>query len=251
MQECDFGAVATPTPPPAAGPPWRLGDMAKAIGLVIGGTLAMSVPTVVIAAAIAGGSDFEDSPTALSLVLGSSLFLELFLLASAVLFSVRKYGVPWSALGLRWPQRGGPLLPLGLVLIGLAIVYAYFGALAAAGVEPDTDLPDQAYHNAGPIVILAVLSLGFAPVMEEIFFRGFIFGGLRGRWGTVPAALAAGFLFGLAHLGNPGTIYVLVPIGLVGAMFALGYAYSGSLLSSIVAHFLFNLVSFSIGLATS
>ncbi len=239
------------TQPPADGPPWRLGDMAKAIGLVIGGTLVMSVPTVVIADAIAGGGDVEDSPTALSLVLGSSLFLEVFLLAGALLFSVRKYGVPWSALGLRRPRRGGPFLPLVLVIGGLAIVYAYFGALAAAGVEPDTDLPGQAFHNAGPIAILAVLSLGFAPVMEEIFFRGFIFGGLRGRWGTVPAALAAGFLFGLAHLGNPGTIYVLVPIGLVGAMFALGYAYSGSLLPSMMAHFLFNLVSFSIGLATS
>jgi membrane protease YdiL (CAAX protease family) len=239
------------TPPPAGGPPWSPGDMAKAIGLVIGGTLALSVPTVVIAAAIAGGSDFEDDPAALSLVLGSSLFLEVFLLVSAVLFSVRKYGVPWSALGLRWPQRGGPFLPLGLVLIGLAIVYTYFLALSAFGVKPNADIPEEAFHNVGPLAVLAVLSLVFAPIMEEIFFRGFIFGGLRGRWGTLPAALAAGFLFGLAHLGNPGTIYVFVPIGLVGAVFALGYAYSGSLLSAMVAHFLFNLVSFSIGLATS
>ncbi len=250
MQEQTLPPLAG-APAPAGGVPWRLAGMAQAIGLVIGGTLVLSVPTVVIAAAIAGGSDFEDDPAALSLVLGSSLFLEVFLLVSAVLFSVRKYGAPWSALGLRWPQRGGPFLPLGLVMIGLVIVYAYFLALAAAGVEPDTALPDQAFHNAGPIVILALLSLGLAPVMEEIFFRGFIFGGLRGRWGTVPAALAAGFLFALAHLANPGTIYVLVPIGLVGAVFALGYAYSGSLMPSIVAHFLFNLVSFSIGLATS
>ena len=230
--------------------PWGYGDILKAIAIVIVGTLIVTVPAALLADSFAEGA-IEDDATALSIVLGASLFLELLLLSSAVWFSVRKYNLSWGALGLRWPNRGSFLLPIGLLISGLSIVYLYFTLLSLAGVEPDADLPEEAFHNAGPVVILAVLSLAFAPMMEEIFFRGFIFGGLRGRWGSVLAALASGFLFGLAHIGNPGTLYVIVPIGLVGALFAWGYLYSGSLFPGMVAHFLFNFVSFSIGLAFS
>ncbi len=225
--------------------------MLKAIGLVILGTLAASVPAALVAAALADGADIDKDPEALTAVLAASLFLELFLLATAVHFSVRKYGLPLSRLGLRMPERAGWWLPFALVMGGLGIVYVYFTILAGFGVEPDADIPEEAFHNLAPAAVLAVLSLVFAPLMEEVFFRGFIFGGLRGRWGAVGAALGSGFLFALAHIGNPGTLYIIPPIGLVGALFALGYAYSGSIYPTMAAHFLFNLVSFSVGLATS
>ncbi len=225
--------------------------MAMAIGLVVLATLAVSIPTAVIAAVIAGDLELEKDPTALTIVLGASIFLEVFLLSFAYLFSVRKYGAPWSALGLRTPGRGGYWLPGALVMSGLILVYAYFAVLAALGIEPDTDLPEETFDNAGPIVVVAVLSLIFAPVMEEIFFRGFIAGGLRGRWGTLWAALASGLLFASAHIGNPGNFYIIPPITLVGAIFAWGYFYSGSLIAPMIAHFLFNLLSFLVGLATS
>lgn len=56
--------------------------------------------------------------------------------------------------------------------------------------------------------------------MERIFFRGFVFGGLRGRFGPVPAAVASSLLLGLLHAGNPGAIYVIVPMCMVGVLFA-------------------------------
>lgn len=244
---------AAPGPAPAAPPsaPWTVRDMLKAIGLVVLGTLAVSVPAAVVAASLAGGADIEKDPGALTAVLAASLFLELFLLATAVHFSVGKYHLPMARLGLRVPERAGWWLPGALVMGGLGIVYTYFTVLSAFGVEPNADIPEEAFHSAAPLVVLAVLSLVFAPLMEEIFFRGFIFGGLRGRWGTAGAALGSGFLFALAHIGNPGTLYIIPPIGLVGALFALGYAYSGSVYPTMAAHFLFNLVSFSVGLATA
>ncbi|HET9475949.1 MAG TPA: CPBP family intramembrane glutamic endopeptidase, partial [Dehalococcoidia bacterium] len=119
------------------------------------------------------------------------------------------------------------------------------------GVEPETDLPDGVFDNAGPFLVLFFISVFVAPPVEEIFFRGFIFGGLRGRWGPLLAAVASGALFGLAHVGNPGTLYLLPPIGAVGMLFAFGYVYTGSIIPGIAAHFLFNLLQVSIGLAAS
>jgi membrane protease YdiL (CAAX protease family) len=137
------------------------------------------------------------------------------------------------------------------MLGSLAVMYLYFGVLAALGVSPDTDLPEGVFDNAGPFIVLFVLSVFVAPPVEEVFFRGFIFGGLRGRWGPVLAAVASGTLFGLAHVANPGAFYLLPPVAAVGAIFAAGYIYSGSIIPGIIAHFLFNLMQVTLGLAVS
>jgi len=232
--------------------PWTPADIAKAIGIVVAVLIGTSIPASIVALVIAGDADIEKDSLALTVALAASVFLELGLLWTAVHFSIRKYGLRWSALGIRWPQRGGfwltAGLAFGLVIAGLIVSYAYFGALAAVGIEPDTEI-EETFQSAGPLIALAMLSLFFAPFAEEIFFRGFVFGGLRGRWGTAWAALASGALFALAHIGNPGTIYLMPPVAAIGALFALGYSYSGSIFTSLLAHFLFNLFALGAGIA--
>jgi len=235
--------------PPAQRTPWSPADIARAIGLVFLGAVAITVPAAVVASFLAGDGDIEEDAGALAVALGGGLVLELIILLSVVLFGLRKHGASWADLGLRRPQRGGLWLPLALVVMGLALVYVYAALLDLAGAEPESSVPEQAFDSLAPLLLLVILSLAFAPFMEELFFRGFIFAGLRGRWGTLRAALASGLLFGLAHLSNPGSLYLVVPVSAVGALFALGYAYSGSVLAAILAHFLFNLVSLVAGLA--
>lgn len=248
----DYTAVAESLPAaPEGRTPWGHADMAKAIGFVILLTILISIPASLIADEVAGGKDVEDDATALSIVLGLTIVLEALMLWAASRFSVRKYRLDFAALGLRKPARGTWMMPFGILITSLAVMYVYFGLLSAAGVEPDTDLPDGVFDNAGPFLVLFVISVFVAPPVEEIFFRGFIFGGLRGRWGPLLAAVASGALFGLAHVGNPGTLYLLPPIGAVGMLFAFGYIYTGSIIPGIVAHFLFNLLQVSIGLAAS
>ena len=225
--------------------PWGLADMAKAIGIVLAASLVILVPAAAVAAVLAGDSDLSENDEALTVTLSASLVLELFLGASAVRFSVRKYRLSWADLGLRLPRRGGVWLPFVLLFGAVTAVYIYFAVLAALGTKPEGNIPDAAFDTPLLVALVGVLSLVFAPVVEELFFRGFIFGGLRGRWGLLPAALASGFLFSLTH-GDPT---VFVPFTAVGILFAWGYAYSGSLFASMVAHFLFNGVSFALALS--
>ena len=252
-QTCGSALTAAHEQEAVGGASWTLADIGKAIGIVILGTIVASVPPAIVADLIAGSGAIEDDPTALTIALGASIFLEVFLLGTALHFSVRKYRLSVGSLGLRWPQSGGFWatvgLAFGLVVGGLGISFVYFAALDAVGISPDTDLPEQAYQSAGPLIVLGVLSLAIAPLMEETFFRGFVFGGLRNRWGVVAAAGASGLLFAAAHLGNPGTIYLIPPVALIGALFAWGYLVSGSLLASVAAHFLFNLAAFTAGIA--
>lgn len=275
MHQSENTPPASPIGHDDAAVPWTVLDMAKAIGLLLVGLAATSGLALLVAEAlvdvraaeeghepvtcllsicgtrVAVHLDLTDIPLGLTVLLGASLFVELMFLASAAHFAIRKYNGRWSSLGLRSPKRGRYALTAGLFIGALATVWVYFGVLALFGVTPDAGLPEGVFTNAGPLIVTAVLSLGFAPLIEEIFFRGFIFGGLHQRWGIIAASLSSGLLFGLAHLGNPGTFYIVPPISLVGALFAWGYAYSGSIYPSIVAHFFFNLFSLTVGLAST
>ncbi|KKL59476.1 hypothetical protein LCGC14_2214960 [marine sediment metagenome] len=218
--------------------------LAMAIGVVIGALILLVTPVVIIGGVLAGGDpDNDEVETAIGL--GVGLFLEGTLLLAVVLFTVRKYKVSWSALGLRLPQRGSWWLPLALLGGALVVVWTYFGILAVFGVEPQSNIPDEVFDSVPLVVLVGVLSLALAPFMEEMFFRGFLFGGLRGRWGVFLAALATGFLFSLAHI-DP---LLYVPFTAVGMLFAWGYVYSGSIVAGMIAHLFFNGISF--GLAVS
>ncbi|MDP2674099.1 MAG: CPBP family intramembrane metalloprotease [Dehalococcoidia bacterium] len=233
-------------PPDSGGrTPWGYADMAMAIGIVIGGTILVALPAAAVAALIAGGSDVTSDDAALAVLLGANLLLELFLLVAVALFTVRKYKVSWAMVGLRLPERGGWWLPLALLGGALVVIWTYFAIIAALGAEPSSNIPDEAFDSVPLTVLVGILSLALAPVMEETFFRGFLFGGLRGRWGFFFAALSTGFLFSLAHV-DP---LVFIPFTAVGMIFAWGYVYSGSILAPMIAHLLFNSISF--GLAVS
>jgi len=124
----------------------------------------------------------------------------------------------------------------------MSIVAVYSLSLSAAGIEPDTDLPDAVYDNVLPLTIALILTTLIAPFVEEVFFRGFVYGGLARRFGWVWGAIGSGLLFGAAHIANAGYVYVVPPIIGIGILFAWAYRYSRSLYTSIAAHFLFNLL---------
>jgi len=231
----------------AAGPKdvplWTLGDILRAILSVIGVVILGSIPIYLLAIEIAGGSDLVDKdPTALSIVLILSALFQFSALGSAWWFGVRKYKLSLKALGLRRPERGWPWLPFALVIGAMSIVAVYSLSLSAAGIEPDTDLPDAVYDNVLPLTIALILTTLIAPFVEEVFFRGFVYGGLARRFGWVWGAIGSGLLFGAAHIANAGYVYVVPPIIGIGILFAWAYRYSRSLYTSIAAHFLFNLL---------
>jgi membrane protease YdiL (CAAX protease family) len=87
--------------------------------------------------------------------------------------------------------------------------------------------------------LYAVTTVIAAPVGEELFYRGLVFGGLS-HWGFLPAALVSSALFALSHV-DAATI---VPFMGVGMAMSWLYWRSGSLWDAIAFHVLFNLLSF-------
>jgi len=232
---------------PGAGPqvPWRLRDL----GLAGAWVLAVGILTIIalgIFFAVAGDASDDAEIVA---VLGASLALEVALLGAAAWFSVRRYSCGWQALGFRRAVRGGWWVPVAVVLAAYLTLGVYFLIVELTGLGelvPESTLPEDFFDNPAIVPLVGVLAILAAPIAEETFFRGFLFAGLRVRWGTFWAALASGLVFAALHF----SLGSIVPFTVIGMLLAWAYVFSGSLWTAIGAHFAFNAVSFGVAVAT-
>lgn len=171
------------------------------------------------------------------------------LLAGLTLLWVRLRRASPRALGLLSEAVGRQLLVgfgSGLLLFAVTVfvvapaLYALLSTIAGSEVIPPQQevLPEgpTAFHVllGGLVVVLA------APVGEELFFRGLLFGGLRRSLPFWAAALISSLVFAVVH------VYVLLMPLLFLVGFGLAYIYerNGSLVTSIAAHAAFNLVGY-------
>ena len=88
-----------------------------------------------------------------------------------------------------------------------------------------------------------------APVGEELFFRGFLFGSLRGRLGFPRAAVISAAVFGLFHLQPPlgaADVVLILVMFFVGLGLATLYHRRGSLVAPMAAHAMFNIIGYTL-----
>lgn len=133
-----------------------------------------------------------------------------------------------------------------------ALAYlAYIGCavLIALLVQPEQeDVTDELGYGESALADVAIgfLIIGVAPITEEIFFRGFMFAGLRrGLPFVVAAAMSAG-LWGLFHYTGAGTWGVVLQLAAFGIILSWLYERTGSLWPPIAVHALNNALAFAI-----
>jgi hypothetical protein len=218
-------------------------------GIALAAAAVIFIPVAALVVAAAAGIDVTNTKRATEVSLAASLPFEAALFAIVVALTVFKYRARWSALGFRPLTLKQAWVPVVIVISAFVTVEAYAIIADAIGGNkflPKSTLGEDVFDEKAFVVLAGILALAMAPLVEETFFRGFVFGGLSKRFTFLGAALISGFLFSLAH-GQPTT---LIPFTVVGMLFAAGYAYTGSLWTTIAAHFTFNLISFTVTLAT-
>jgi len=157
-----------------------------------------------------------------------------------------------APLGLRrggWRARdvvAGIGAGLGAVLAGtVAIAITAEVVRAFTGHQPTVTTPLR--DMAGPwLVIDAVMAVCLAPICEEVYFRGFLFQGLRSRMRFVWAALVSGSFFAFVHV-EPIRFFGLA---LMGVILASVFEHRRTLLSSVAAHATINVIAVLALLAT-
>jgi membrane protease YdiL (CAAX protease family) len=86
------------------------------------------------------------------------------------------------------------------------------------------------------IVLLAVFAIVLAPIVEELIFRGCLYRFLKSHSTDLPAQIMSGALFSLIHFN----LFSFLPLVIVGILLARVYEKSGSILTPICFHALFN-----------
>jgi membrane protease YdiL (CAAX protease family) len=210
--------------------------------LLLGFGLGAVTSILVDVAARAGGSSLAHPTPAVSIA--SDVVFDLSFVAAALYFasaSGRRAGL--ADFGFR---RARPRIAVSAFV--LAII-GYYGLTTIYGVlfhlRGTDKLPNDLGigHSTPALVGAAIFVCVIAPVAEEFFFRGFIFGALRrmrvviaGRdLGTWLAAVVTAILFGLAHFSSAAPQY-LIPLGFLGFVLCVVRLRTGSLYPCIALH---------------
>ena len=162
---------------------------------------------------------------------------------TAYVLGVRRQHLTWADFGLKPFSARHLLLALVLAaavlpLRGAAAVAAeaLTGRLSAGGLA-DVQRRLDIIAPAGPLPLnfaLTLLGAGLlAPVAEELFFRGLIYGWFRSRFSVWPAVILSSTIFALGHIDSIG---VVASSFILGLLLALIVERSRSLWLSILVH---------------
>jgi membrane protease YdiL (CAAX protease family) len=159
-------------------------------------------------------------------------------LHAAELFGIRRLGaLPTVGLTLVL------MLPLLLVVNGVAWSVNHW----LQSFWPDLEAQDavRAFRDSGDTaarLALVAAAVGVAPLVEELLFRGFIYGVIKRFTDAWFAALCSSLLFAVVHL-HVGS---LLPLAVLALLLCAAYELTGSLLVPMLLHALFNLTSLAL-----
>jgi membrane protease YdiL (CAAX protease family) len=148
------------------------------------------------------------------------------------------------ALGLR-PTVRSPIWPAAAAYLGYIVVALVYSSLVHPEQEDVTRDLGFGQGTLGTIVA-GFLIVVVAPISEEIFFRGFIFGGFRAHLSFPVAGVIAAVIFGLFHYTGPGSFGVVPQLAVLGFALAWLYEQTDSLYPSIGVHAVNNALAFAI-----
>lgn len=198
---------------------------------------ALSVQTVFAGIAVAienpaGGEDLSSVASVVLQTIGALAFVAIPLVIATMGRVPLREALP--RLGLRRFRRSAWLYMLAAVGAYLVFAAAY---VALVGEPEQEDIAESFGSLPFQIFLIAIA----APVSEEIFFRGMLFGGLRRRMPRLPAALVSGVVFGGLHAFTG--ISAVPPLIVFGFVLALLYEKTGSIVPGILLHALNNSVA--------
>lgn len=248
-------------PPQGGGPqgvPRVSWSWLEAVAVYLLGNILLGQLLVVVALVAIYGSDVVENALSGIAVVLSGTAADLVFLAFMVLWLNGRHRGWRAALGLP-PTRGGlgreirwgavaGLILYPAIAFGVGVVLqAIFDALFAGDVTAPEQLPSDLSTLGWALA--AVLAIGVAPIVEELFFRGVLFRSLRDRYGFWVGALASSVLFGAAHyVSAPIQDAVLLQSVMIFTGLGLAWIYErrGTLVANVAAHMAFNTIGIAL-----
>lgn len=227
--------VETAAPVPVSDPPWTIWDVLILVAVTLGAMFASQVVAMAIAVALHPGTP----PWKLSTVPGVLLpaqFISYGLVLLFMIYRLRWRGLKfWRALRWHWPQTWPALLFAGLAL-------SVFVQLASVFLPIPKQLPiEEFFRETKAVYMLAVFGVTLAPLMEELFFRGFLYPVLARSMGVTASVVLTSVLFTSIHAPQLARAWVpLLLLFSVALILTLLRARTGSVAASFLVHVGYN-----------
>jgi membrane protease YdiL (CAAX protease family) len=169
-----------------------------------------------------------------------ALFAQLLTYAAVALYMILlvegKYHTRfWQGVRWNWPGIAGvSLVGLGVVMLGLDFLGRFLPM-------PKETPFDQFFARPSDAYLTAVFAVTLGPLMEELFFRGFLYPVVARRLGAVWGILLTALPFGLIHFFQYGRSWgAVLIIFLVGIVLTTVRAATKSVASSFLTHVGYN-----------
>lgn len=155
-------------------------------------------------------------------------------------FAIRKYNVGLGILGFRKFTGEMAGLAFGLFILLYIFNFIYNALFSFIDFGIQEDIGELLEDISSPWLFLFA-GIVIAPIVEEVFFRGFLFAGLRQRYTWQKAAFISSFLFAIIHF----QLLSFIPLFVMGYAFAYIYHRSNSIWLPISMHVITNGLAFA------
>ena len=140
----------------------------------------------------------------------------------------------WAAIRWNWPGVAG------LSLVGVGVLMLGFDALGRFLPMPKTTPFDQFFERPMDAYLTVAFAITLGPLMEELFFRGFLYPVIARRLGIVWGIILTALPFGMMHYAQYRSWSAVLIIILVGVVLTTVRAVTKSVASSFLAHVGYN-----------
>ncbi|HZQ96574.1 MAG TPA: type II CAAX endopeptidase family protein [Candidatus Sulfotelmatobacter sp.] len=170
------------------------------------------------------------------LLLASQYVIDLAVVVYLLALIEGKYHAGFGrAIGWRWPNRVWSLLGMGgVMLLGLSLLENLLPMPKETPFDKLFESPRDAY-------LLAIIAVSLGPLVEELFFRGFLYPVLARRCGVTLAIFLTALPFALMHMPQYGYAWgALLVIFIVGVVCGAVRAVTRSVGASFLVHVGYN-----------
>jgi uncharacterized protein len=239
--ESDVNGQPLPAPSPQSSnsenPPWSGWDVLRIIIVTL---VAIMVSLFVVAYAaqrlLFPYKEFADVARYPLITLAAQLLAYVVVLAFMVSIVERDHRQAfWQAIRWNWPDRW-PSFLLGGVVLSVALQ-----GLAHLLPMPKEMPIDRFFSTPREAWVVSLFGISIAPLVEEFFFRGFLYPVLVRRLGMVVAVVVTSAGFGLIHSPQLGHAWgPILVVFLVGLALTMTRAVTKSVAASLLIHIAYN-----------
>lgn len=141
----------------------------------------------------------------------------------------------WRAIRWSWPSNW-----VGFLLGGIVLALSLQGLAHLLPIPKELPM-DKFFQTTMEAWIMSIFGITIAPLMEELFFRGFLYPVLQRRLGVVVAIVLTGLAFSFIHAPQLGRAWgPVLLILIVGLVLTTVRAITKSVAAGLLVHMAYN-----------